>query len=206
MLRGMRQDIRRRGLLTIGAAAAGGTLAVAWRLGKPPVQPIYTPAADAAPHEVPLQALAAALKPTDPPAPLPAATLVDAAGAPHTLAEFAGRGLVLNLWATWCVPCVAELPALAVLAGRAAADGILVLPLSSDRGGAAVVAAFYQKHGITGLPVWLDPKGAAQQEWGARGIPTTLIVDRKGRERARTEGSVDWASDAALARIRGLVG
>ena len=116
--------------------------------------------------------------------------LVDADGAAHGIEEFAGKGLVINLWATWCVPCVAELPALAALAGRVRDAGILVLPLSSDRGGAPVVEKYYRKHGIEGLPVWLDPKGAAARAWGARGLPTTLIVDRQGRERGRMEGAV----------------
>ncbi len=124
----------------------------------------------------------------------------------HGIADFAGTGLVINLWATWCVPCVAELPALAALAARVQPAGILVIPASSDRGGAPVVVTYYRKHGIEGLPVWLDPKGAAARAWGARGIPTTLIVDRQGRERGRLEGAVDWASEAAVAAVRRLVG
>jgi thiol-disulfide isomerase/thioredoxin len=147
-----------------------------------------------------------ALRPTEPPVPLPPAALVDAGGSVHGVGDFSGQGLVINLWATWCVPCVAELPALAALAGRVKDEGIVVLPLSSDRGGAPVVEKYYLRHGIEGLPVWLDPKGAAARAWGARGIPTTLIVDRQGRERGRIEGAADWAGDAAVAAIRRLVG
>jgi thiol-disulfide isomerase/thioredoxin len=132
--------------------------------------------------------------------------LVDGAGAVHRLGEFAGSGLVVNLWATWCAPCVAELPALALLAGRVAGDGIRVLAVSSDRGGAAAVEAFYRAHGIAGLGVWLDPKGAAQEAWGLQGIPTTLLVDRAGRERARAEGPVEWGSEAVVGEVRRLVG
>ena len=73
--------------------------------------------------------------------------------------------MVINLWATWCVPCVEEMPSLAALSKTLAPDDIAVLPLSSDRGGARVVEAFYQEHGITGLPVLLDPKGAAARAW-----------------------------------------
>lgn len=198
----MRPASRRRVLLTAGAAVVGGTLAVAWRWGKPPAPEVHTPVAE---HTVRLLGIAA-LQPTEPPAVVPPVELVDAAGAVHGLAEFAGHGLVVNLWATWCVPCVAELPALAALARRVRGEGILVLPASSDRGGAAVVEAFYRRHAIEGLPVWLDPKGAAAQAWHARGIPTTLIIDRTGRERARGEGAVDWASEAAVAEIKRLVG
>jgi thiol-disulfide isomerase/thioredoxin len=193
----MRPKLRRRALF---AMAAGETLAVAGRPGKPSAQSIDPPASG------PALAGIETLKPTDPPVSLPPATLVDAEGRPHGIGDFAGSGLVLNLWATWCVPCVAELPALAALAARVKDASILVLPLASDRGGAPVVAGFYRRHGIEGLPVWLDPTGAAARAWGARGIPTTLLVDRQGRERGRLEGPVDWASDAALAAVRRLVG
>ena len=113
--------------------------------------------------------------------------------------------MVINLWATWCVPCVAEMPSLAALSKALAPDDIAVLPLSSDRGGARRVEAFYQEHGITGLPVLLDPKGAAARAWHARGIPTSLIIDKKGRERARLEGSADWSTPAAARLVRKLV-
>lgn len=193
----------RRAVLAGGAAAmaAVGTVAAAAMLRKPP-EPIFTPVADAEPALEPFSKFV----PTDPPAGLPELKLFDAAGGAHTLAEFAGKGIVLNLWATWCVPCVAEMPSLAVLAGRLAAAGVVVLPLSDDRGGAPVVQKFYAAHAVAGLGVWLDPKGAAANALHARGLPTTLIVDRQGRERGRLEGGADWASDAAVAGILRLVG
>jgi len=127
-------------------------------------------------------------------------------GSTRSLADYAGKGIILNLWATWCVPCVAEMPALAAFASVVAKDGIVVLPLSSDRGGAAIVTKFYKDLGIGNLPVLLDPKSAAAHALNVRGIPTTLVIDRHGREVAWTEGSVNWASDAAVAAIGKLVG
>jgi thiol-disulfide isomerase/thioredoxin len=112
---------------------------------------------------------------------------------------------VINLWATWCVPCVAEMPSLAALSATLAPDDIAVLPLSSDRGGADAVRAFYREHEISGLPILLDPKGTAARLWQVRGIPTSLIIDTKGLERARLEGSADWSTPAAAAVVRRLV-
>jgi len=113
---------------------------------------------------------------------------------------------VLNLWATWCVPCVAEMPALDALARLVARDGVAVLTLSSDRGGAPPVERFYHEKGIQTLPVLLDQHGDAARTLGARGIPTTLLIDRSGKERGRLEGAADWASADSVSVIRKLIG
>lgn len=193
----------RRAILGGTAAVAVGTVAAAWLLRKPaPEVHVLTPGGE---PSVALQG-PSALVVIEPARPMEPLSFVDDSGAQRTLADFAGRGVVLNLWATWCVPCVAELPALAQLAQAAAPDGIVVLPLSSDRGGAEVVRRFYASHAIRGLDVWLDPRGAVGLALAARGVPTTVIVDRQGRERARLEGAADWAAPEMLAAIRKLVG
>ncbi len=175
-----------------GAIAAAGTLAAGFSARKSDAEELHD--------------LASALVLTDPPAPVPDIAFVDANGGEHHLKDFVGRGMVINLWATWCVPCVEELPSLAALSKTLAPDDIAVLPLSSDRGGANAVTTFYQEHDITGLPVLLDPKGAAAHAWHARGIPTSVIVDKQGRERARLEGAADWSTQAAAAVVRKLAG
>jgi thiol-disulfide isomerase/thioredoxin len=141
----------------------------------------------------------------DPPKPVDV-QFTTADGSARSLADYAGKGIILNMWATWCVPCVAEMPSLAAFASVVAKAGIVVLPLSSDRGGAAIVTKFFKDLGVQNLPVLLDPKSAAAHALNVRGIPTTLVIDRRGREVAWTEGSVDWASDAAVAEIKKLVG
>jgi len=127
-------------------------------------------------------------------------------GTVHTLADYAGLGIVLNLWATWCVPCVAEMPALDALARQVAGDAVAVLTLSSDRGGAPPVERFYREKNIQTLAILLDPKGEAARTLGARGIPTTLLIDRAGKEQGRLEGAADWASAGSIAVIRRLIG
>jgi thiol-disulfide isomerase/thioredoxin len=142
--------------------------------------------------------------PTNPKRPLPPILFTDADGTPHSLNQFVGRGVLLNLWATWCAPCIAEMPALDRLAAALGGD-VAVLPLSSDRGGAPVVEKFFHAHDINSLAVWLDPRGEATQALNLRGIPTTLIIDREGLEVGRIEGAVDWlAADTAVA-IKSLI-
>ena len=130
-------------------------------------------------------------------------TLAD--GTVQTIADYAGKGVVLNLWATWCVPCVAEMPALDSLAASVAAAGVLVLPISSDRGGAVAVRRFYEQRAIKNLPVLLDPMGAAARALGARGIPTTILIDSRGRERGRLEGGAEWNSPASIRMVKALM-
>ena len=135
--------------------------------------------------------------------PLPDLRFRLADGTERTLADYAGRGVVLNFWATWCVPCVAEMPSLDALAEKVG-DRVVVLAASSDRGGAAAVQRFYTAQKVVHLPILLDPQGAGARAIGARGIPTTLLIDTKGRERARLEGPADWATEASVAMARAL--
>lgn len=143
---------------------------------------------------------------TEPPVPAPAFSFTDAGGKEHGAADFAGQGLVVNLWATWCPPCVAEMPALDRAQAALAEEGVKVLALSSDREGRAKVEPFYRDRGIRHLGLWLDPRGAATRALGARGLPTTVVIDRKGWERARLVGPAEWDKPEMLAAIRRLVG
>jgi hypothetical protein len=98
------------------------------------------------------------------------------------------------------------MPALDHLSKALAPKDIAVLPLSSDRGGVDKVSSWYQAHGITGLPVLLDPKGAMAEAFEARGIPTTVIISTSGKVVARLEGPADWAAPEVPALISKLTG
>jgi thiol-disulfide isomerase/thioredoxin len=126
-------------------------------------------------------------------------------GAPLAMRSFAGKPLLLNFWATWCPPCVAEMPALDRLHAALAEARIIVVAASQDRGGANVVRPFYERTGVQHLPVWLDPRGAAGRAFGIRGLPTTVVLNRSGREVARLEGEATWDAPAMLDRLRALL-
>jgi thiol-disulfide isomerase/thioredoxin len=175
---------------------AGATLAASLTPRKPYARDLHT-------HDLP--DLAEVLIPVSPPEAPPDGVFLDTGGAAHTIASFLGHGMVINFWATWCQPCIAEIPSLVALSQALAPHDIAVLPLSSDRGGAQTVAAWFEQHGITGLPVLLDPRGALATAWGGKGIPTTHIIARDGKERARLEGAADWSTPASIELIRRLV-
>jgi thiol-disulfide isomerase/thioredoxin len=128
----------------------------------------------------------------------PPTAFVDAAGKSHTLAEFKGKVTVVNLWATWCGPCVTEMPTLAKLATADAAKGVAVVPISvdgaADRAGAV---AFIAKR--PPLPFYNDPTDSLPQAFDPPidDLPMTLILDKQGRVRARLSGGADWSSRQA---------
>lgn len=120
----------------------------------------------------------------------------------RTFADFRGKALVVNLWATWCAPCVTEMPALNRLSERIAADGIAVLPLSADREGARVIEKFYAVNGIDHLPVMVDRMGKVARSLGVPGLPTTVLYDREGREVGRVVGTAEWDAPEAMSFLR----
>ena len=127
----------------------------------------------------------------------------DAEGNPVTVAEAARkRGVVINFWATWCAPCIKEMPELDALKKTLAADGIDVIALSQDRGGLAKVAPFFKKQGYANLDIHLDPKSAFGRAYKIRGLPTTIIFDRDGRELGRLEGIAEWNATEVVDFIR----
>ncbi len=191
-------QIVRRSLL-----AAGGTLLAGAVAGK------YLRAEDGgggmAPAPVPALQPVASLKPA-PAAVLPALRFTLADGSVRGLSDYAGKGVVLNFWATWCGPCVAEMAGLDALCSRLASQNIVVLAVSEDRGGASAVRSFYAARGIRNLPLLLDTQMQAMAALRLDGIPTTLVIDRKGREVSRIQGAVGWDVPGAPSLIGRIVG
>ena len=116
-------------------------------------------------------------------------------GSETTLAAFAGKPVLVNLWATWCAPCVAEMPTLDALAEREG-DALQVLVISQDMDGAEKVAPFFDKAAFKKLQPYLEPGMALSVGYGAN-LPTTILYDAEGKEIWRVLGDTDWTGKPA---------
>jgi thiol-disulfide isomerase/thioredoxin len=138
------------------------------------------------------------------PQPAPEMSFDGLDGNPLSLADFKGKLVILNLWATWCQPCLKEMPSLEKLEARLG-PGLVVLAVSEDRGGAEVVRPFIAKHDLGELRIGLDPKSTAIHALHARGLPTSLVVDPDGKVAGSIEGGADWGSDQMTAALTKLL-
>lgn len=134
----------------------------------------------------------------DAPEPLPELGFVNGEGRELTLEAFKGQTILLNIWATWCVPCREEMPALDRLQAKLGGPDFQVVALSIDRDGLPAVQAFYKELGLQELNIYVDQKAEAAYELGAVGIPTTLLVDPEGREIGRTVGPAEWDGEEVV--------
>jgi thiol-disulfide isomerase/thioredoxin len=142
----------------------------------------------------------------DVPRALPALSFRDGDDRPVSLEDFHGRIVLLNLWATWCAPCIDEMPALERLHTALGGEAFTVVALSIDRQGRRLVEPFLQRLNLTRLPVYLDPSGAVARTLGVPGLPTTVLIDRDGRELGRIAGTAPWDGEAAANLIRFAAG
>jgi len=138
------------------------------------------------------------------PQPAPEISFDGLDGKPIALADFRGRFLILNLWATWCQPCLKEMPSLAALQASLG-PALSVLAVSEDRGGADIVAPFVARLGLDQLRIALDPKSDAIHTLHVRGLPTSLVIDGDGRVLGKVEGGADWDSDEMRATLAKLL-
>jgi thiol-disulfide isomerase/thioredoxin len=138
----------------------------------------------------------------DAPRPAPEVAFTDVAGREISLADFHGKLILLNLWATWCGPCVEEMPSLDRLQAKLGGRDFQILAVSSDRAGAKVVEPFIAKLGLADLKVYLDPKSKTNHAFGVRGLPTSILIDADGRELGRLEGAAKWDSPETIAFLK----
>jgi thiol-disulfide isomerase/thioredoxin len=138
------------------------------------------------------------------PKPAPSVAFSDAGGARHSLEGLKGHYVLLNLWATWCAPCVAELPALAKLSGQV--PGLTVMAVDVGRDGPKAADAFLKAHQAGALTTYVDTDIALIRAFGAYGLPMTALIDPKGNVIAKAEGPAEWDAPEAISYFKGLTG
>ncbi len=136
------------------------------------------------------------------PVSIPDVVLLDAQDAEHALADFRGKWVVLNFWATWCAPCRHEMPSLDRL--QAAMPDIAVVPVATGRNAVAGIERFFAEEGIVNLPILRDPTSGLARGMGVMGLPVTVILNPEGQEVARLIGDAEWDSDSAKAILAAL--
>lgn len=139
------------------------------------------------------------------PRPLPDIQFENSQGEAMSLADFHGKIVLLNLWATWCAPCRREMPTLERLQATLGGPDFQVVALSIDRQGLPAVKEFYAELGLETLPIYVDETGAAQRALSVLGLPTTLLLDREGNEIGRLLGPTEWDSPEMVAFLRDYV-
>jgi thiol-disulfide isomerase/thioredoxin len=139
------------------------------------------------------------------PADLPDFTFAGADGRLKSLADFKGKVVLLNIWATWCLPCREEMPAFDALQTKRGGEDFEVVAINIDKGGPEKAEAFLKETGATHLALYTDPTGKLFSTLRAVGMPTTLLIDRHGREIARLVGPADWASPEAVAVMEAAI-
>ena len=136
---------------------------------------------------------------------LPEISFADDSGQTRNLADWKGKVVLLNLWATWCAPCKQEMPSLDRLQAALGGNDFAVVPVSLDRGSADGPRKYLASNKLANLPLFLDATGGLAGKVGAIGLPASLILDRDGHEVARLLGPAEWDSSAAQDVIRAVI-
>ncbi len=144
------------------------------------------------------------LVPAEEPAPVSDVEFTDPKGGTHTLADYKGKVVLLNFWATWCAPCREEMPTLAKLQEELGDEGVRVATIATGRNDPVEIERFLEEVGAGDLPGWRDPSQELARDMGVLGLPVTVILNREGQEVARLTGDADWSSESALAILRAI--
>jgi thiol-disulfide isomerase/thioredoxin len=136
------------------------------------------------------------------PKPLPELAFTDGDDKPLTLAAYKGKTMLLNFWATWCAPCVKEMPSLDKLQAEMGKDRFVVLPLSLDTSSRPKVAPFYADRKLVNLGIYFDKGKKVMSALDVSVLPTSILIDGQGRELGRLEGEADWDKPEAIALMK----
>lgn len=134
--------------------------------------------------------------------PRPDAVWKDAAGKQVTLEDFKDKVILVNFWATWCPPCIRELPSIDRLQASMAGDDFTVVAINIDRGGKPVANRLLRRLKLKNLDLFLDRENKTVRSFGVRSMPSTFIFDRQGREVGKLEGAAEWDEPEAVALVK----
>ena len=143
---------------------------------------------------------------TKEPAAAVTATFVDEAENIKSFADYKGKYLLVNFWATWCAPCRHEMPSLNKLQAELGGDNFKVITIATGRNPVPAIKAFFKKAEITDLPILRDPNQSLAREMSVFGLPMSMILNPQGQEIARLRGYAEWADENAYAVIKALIG
>jgi thiol-disulfide isomerase/thioredoxin len=146
----------------------------------------------------------APLRLTEPAKPVPDMVFTGAGGKLHSLRDFKGKLVLLNLWAPWCGPCVKELPALAALEKALPGERFTVVAVDVGREGQGEAAAFLKAHGAQALDAYVDSNASLYRAFGGYGLPVSVLIDAEGNEIARAEGPAEWSDPDSVAWIKAM--
>lgn len=139
------------------------------------------------------------------PKPVPPISFEDGQGKTLSLADFKGRVVLVNFWATWCAPCKSEMPSLDRLEAALGGRDFIVLDLSLDRQGKAAIEPYFRDNKLAHLGIYIDREGKGFRAWQGSGVPTSFIIGRDGLARGVLLGAADWDSPAAIKLIRHFI-
>ena len=138
------------------------------------------------------------------PAPVSDESFTHADGGEFRLADFEGKHVLVNFWATWCAPCRKEMPMLAELQDEFGGEAFEVVTIATGRNDLNGIRRFFEEVGVDNLPLYLDPRQTLARDMAVLGLPITVILDPAGREIARMRGDAEWNSESAKAIIAAL--
>ncbi len=141
----------------------------------------------------------------DAPVAVPELQFTDSDGQPRSLADFRGKVVLLNIWATWCLPCREEMPTLDRLQAALGGDKFQVVALSIDSGGVDAVKKFYAEIGIQHFAIHVDTSSQVGFALATAGLPTTLLIDAEGRELGRLIGPAEWDAPEMVVFLKSIV-
>ena len=184
--------------LAVVLLVAGGAAMFLLREGPKPAEPAFP---DGAATSAPIDHFV----PADPGLDFAAIAPLDPAGKPADMAAYHGKALLVNLWATWCAPCIKELPSLGKLQEAVGGADFAVVTIALDEPDAAKVAPFLAQHGAANLPALIDTNRTIDKVMPVSALPTSFLVDKEGKVLGMLTGDAEWHCGAALEAVKAFV-